>query len=361
MKFSAFKFMTFIFVVFVLNSCNNDDCNNLTEKQGKVNIYIEGDLTNAEAQAQLEEEYGYQTENIYVQYTTQLTEISINANYKLRSIDFKDNNLNLSNITLKGNNTKISNIIIRNSKKNTTILIEGFLEADIVQIFTYGYISDSTIPTSNTTNIVCNDLYKINQQLTFIASIQNNNSIAFNDLKIVEASNPTYYWSFWRGKFNNISFPKLEEMSNLKTSSSDTYTNVPNYILGLSVSSLNFPLLKKINSFYINGKTGIDQLIFPELVSLKDFYVNTYNYFNDPNLIFYNEDRFQFPQLQYCEKFYLFIPSFDSDAVNFYLNKFVSINPFSNKIISLYGEPPTGQGIIDKQTLINNNNIVNTN
>jgi hypothetical protein len=50
--------------------------------------------------------------------------------------------------------------------------------------------------------------------------------------------------------------------------------------------------------------------------------------------------------------------------VNSLLNKFLTVLPVSGKNISLSGQnppaPPTGQGIIDKQTLINSGNFVTT-
>ena len=47
---------------------------------------------------------------------------------------------------------------------------------------------------------------------------------------------------------------------------------------------------------------------------------------------------------------------------NTILNKFLNIQPQSNKFIELSNEvAPTGQGLIDKQTLINQGNLVYTN
>ena len=365
MKLQKILLLTFFITLF---SCTEENYY-LNDDDGKVNVYIEESLTNAEAQAKLLAEIGTQTENIYVQNTTLLTDIVINtANTEnLRGIYIDDNNAQLRNITLQGNNTKISQIIIKNSKQNTNILIEGYTEANIVQIFTYGYKFDEVTGwqtgTTNTTNIVCNDLVKIKQNFNFIASIVDGNNIAFNDLKIVEANNPTYYWCYWRGKFDNISLPKLEEMSNLKTSSTENFTNVPEYNLGLSIENLILPELKKMGEFYLIGQTGINHFIAPKLKTLKAFYSRTFYYpsYNTYETTDFYNDRFQFPLLESCNGIWIEMPNFESTYVNSYLNKFLTLQPVSGKTIRLLGEAPTGQGIIDKQTLIDNGNFVETN
>jgi hypothetical protein len=54
----------------------------------------------------------------------------------------------------------------------------------------------------------------------------------------------------------------------------------------------------------------------------------------------------------------------NSNTINSLLNKFLTVLPASGKNITLSAQnppaPPTGQGIIDKQTLINTGNTVNT-
>ena len=369
MKLQKILLLTLFITLF---SCTEENYYTTTEGLGKVNVYIEENLTNVEAQAKLLVEIGTQTENIYVQNTTLLTDIVINtANTEnLRGIYIDDNNAQLRNITLQGNNTKISQIIIKNSKQNTNILIEGYTEANIVQIFTYGYKFDEVTGwqtgTTNTTNIVCNDLIKIKQNFNFIASIVDGNNIAFNDLKIVEANNPTYFWCYWRGKFDNISLPKLEEMSNLKTSTfGENFTNIPEYRLGLSINNLTLPELKKMNAFSLSGTaTGINHLNVPKLQILNSFFLKTFT--TGDGIVplssyTYSDSRFQFPMLQTCEYFYIDMLGFESTYVNSYLSKFLNVQPVSGKNIRLYGDAPSGQGIIDKQTLIDNGNDVLTN
>ena len=56
--------------------------------------------------------------------------------------------------------------------------------------------------------------------------------------------------------------------------------------------------------------------------------------------------------------------SLSSSQINSILNKMLTVNPVSGKEIYLDQQnppaPPTGQGLIDKQTLTDNGNIVQT-
>ena len=76
---------------------------------------------------------GTLTENIYVQETTQLTDITINFSKNIRDIVIKDN-LELKNITINGNNNIINDLIIGNiynypfDQKMENISIMGIIE-----------------------------------------------------------------------------------------------------------------------------------------------------------------------------------------------------------------------------------------
>jgi hypothetical protein len=70
-----------------------------------------------------------------------------------------------------------------------------------------------------------------------------------------------------------------------------------------------------------------------------------------------------FPMLEYCEDIYLGYNAINSSSVNSILNKFLTVLPLEGKRIFLGQNPPappTGQGIIDKQSLIDSGNSVYT-
>ena len=151
--------------------CTTEEITNIypiAEGLSKVNVYIEGNITNAESQAQLEEEVGSLTENIYVQNTTQLTAITINGNNKLRNVIVDENTLlntlnvhttnNLTSFIVKDSNTqlstinlhgtgKVAEVEIKNSKQNSTILIDGFTTADKITIETLSNTSNNKTAT----------------------------------------------------------------------------------------------------------------------------------------------------------------------------------------------------------------------
>jgi hypothetical protein len=71
-----------------------------------------------------------------------------------------------------------------------------------------------------------------------------------------------------------------------------------------------------------------------------------------------------FPMLEYCEEIDLNNNAINSSGVNSILNKFLTVLPPEGKNIFLSGQnppaPPTGQGLIDKQTFLESGNYVET-
>jgi hypothetical protein len=352
MKSPLLKKTIFLFtVIFLFNSCcKDDDASSIN--QGKVNIYIEGDITNEEAAAKLEAEIGILTENIYIQETTHLTSLTISLNYELRSIIFKDSNINLSEIIIHGKE-KINELKIENSYKDSNILIDGFTSADKILIKT-----QNNNNTNKLTNIICNDLKQVNHFISLFASYSRDNSVLFSDLEIAGKFNSSVYWNNWSGKFIEFDFPLLKEVYNLNMSYNyDNYYNTSG--IGIIKNTLTFPNLEKINYLYFFSDSFVTSYNFPKLKTCVNFEAS----FNTGSLgeTFYTDELFNMPLLDYCQNFRLGILNFNSINVNSYLNKFLTIQPLTGKRIELYGSPPTGQGLIDKQTLINLGNIVNTN
>ena len=77
-----------------------------------------------------------------------------------------------------------------------------------------------------------------------------------------------------------------------------------------------------------------------------------------------NLTNLSFPFLEYCERINLTSNAINSSTVNSILNKFLMVLPLEGKEITLSGQnppaPPTGQGLIDKQILIDSGNYVET-
>ena len=345
--------------------CTTEEITNIypiAEGLSKVNVYIEGNITNAESQAQLEEEVGSLTENIYVQNTTQLTAITINGNNKLRNVIVDENTLlntlnvhttnNLTSFILKDSNTqlstinlhgtgKVAEVEIKNSKQNSTILIDGFTTADKITIETLSNTSNN-----KTANITCNDMQEINKFLAVNTSYTQNNTIAFPHLKIMGKyiSETVYFFSGFSGKYTTFSFPALEEIYNLTLD-------------GLNMDSITFPLVKKMNYFYLYFETNVNHFYFPQLTRCDNIEI----FFNTGTLgtTYYTNTLFNMPLLNYCKNYRLNILGFDNLNAEDTLEKFLTIQPVSGKTIHLSNNTPlTGLGLTYKQTLIDQGNTV---
>lgn len=127
-----------------------------------------------------------------------------------------------------------------------------------------------------------------------------------------------------------------------------------------AISSLLFPVLTTIGGydFDIDNNSNLTTVNFPLLRSIKDINA-TYN----PKLTFIGISSLtsigdDYANLRFNNN------ALPSSQINTILNKFLTVTPATGKQITLSGQtppaPPTGQGIIDKQTLINSGNSVTT-
>ena len=119
------------------------------------------------------------------------------------------------------------------------------------------------------------------------------------------------------------------------------------------ITNLSFPALNKCYSLSISENNLLTSVSFPILTS-SDIGIDA-----NPSLT-----NLSFPNLITCKNFSSFGNSLTVNSVNTILNKLVTVSPSSGKSIFLSEQnppaPPTGQGIIDKQTLINAGNNVST-
>ncbi|OXA75154.1 hypothetical protein B0A58_09290 [Flavobacterium branchiophilum NBRC 15030 = ATCC 35035] len=163
--------------------------------------------------------------------------------------------------------------------------------------------------------------------------------------------------------------PELREVHNLEHYIHVTNLEYPNLSkinnLGIDYGpinqEINFPILEMSNIIGMEVYSGVVNL--PRLLTTKYFAVSGNNsIINTPILVradylhWLSNDNIIMPNLNYCIEYERYPPS--SEAVNNVLNQFININPTSGKHIKLYGYLATGQGIIDKQTLINQGNTV---
>ena len=333
------KFLSLFFII-TLFGCTEENYYTTAEGLGKVNIYIEGNITNAEAQAKLLEQIGTQTENIYVQNTTQLTSIAIIFSTNIRDIIVK-NNPNLKNTTLQGSNNTINEFQIYDGHYMNNIIIKGIVEANAIYL---GHMANN-YNTSEYVNIECRDLVTVNGNLDVKIGQYNHPSINkanFYDLKYINKTidNSIYGECRWWGNYSEFNMPKLE-----------TVEKVNHFI---HVQSVTYPKLKRAKKIRYDYGPNNQTINFPllERVDILERYGDGGGYSYNINL--------NMPILNYCEQAWLY-HNFTSFQVNAILNQFLTINPPSGKYIKIEGAAPSGQGLLDKQTLISNGNTVDTN
>ena len=123
----------------------------------------------------------------------------------------------------------------------------------------------------------------------------------------------------------------------------------------LSLSSISLPFLSKANYIAVEYNKLLTSISFPMLTNLSgELYIGENSLLTSIGI----------PQLTSCNSIYFYGNKLPSSQINALLNKFLTVTPATGKQISLSGQsppaPPTGQGIIDKQTLINAGNSVTT-
>ena len=357
MKATITKIILLFTTFFLVSACCNEENIYITpeDTEGRVNVYIEGDITNAEAAEQLKNEVGTLTQNIYVQHTTQLTEIDIKIVKDLKYI-LIDNNNSLKKTTIEGGGETFVNVI--KIEKNNS-LTEVFIE----KIKNTNFIIYKGTDKQQTEKLICNDLENIYVSLDFSTHINNNNILQFNHLKTIGTradnyiieNNWQYNETYIGGKFNMVVFPKLEEVNYFNTSSynADTIGDTP-----MIIDTLRFPQLKSIETFKSEPFFTVNTLNLPKLEYCKNFYIRGVgNDYISPGT--YENPTINFPVLSYCENFTMMFNHSSAEKINNYLHQFLTIQPINSKILYFEQESfPTGQGVLDQQTLINQGNTI---
>lgn len=211
-----------------------------SQNKGKTSIVITGNITNAEAAAQIAAEVGPFTENVYIGNTTGLTIVDLSGLINVLEFDISDN-ADLISVNLSGLKTIHSGLYIYRNKA-----------------------------------------------------------------------------------ISSISSPQLT------STGGGTFSISENTVL----TSISFPLLTNMGyGMWVTGNPILSSISLPSLT----FIGNSVN---------------------------LSVNALPSSQINTILNKFLTVSPATGKNINLADQnplaPPTGQGIIDKTTLINSGNSVTT-
>jgi hypothetical protein len=329
-------------------------CENPPQNLGIVNIYIEGNISTADAQAKIDAELGTLTENIYIENTTQLTTLSIKLlSNNIRNIRVNENSA-LETLNIDGNGHNMHTMYVYDIGKLTYLNLKGIKRMQTFDVTLRGYT-----PVINNKAIKINDLEILDGFFKFITS-GDNNIFRCPDLKHINYNINTSFGmpSVMVGKFQEIDFSMLEETKWI--------------YFAVDIETLTLPKLKKASALTIvfgqefDIGFGIQNINLPELLDCNtiEIYRTTSN-----DLIYGINPTVNMPNLSQCNNIRLGNLSLDATKINAVLHQFLNIQPAQGKTIDLssssnvnyYNSPPTGQGLIDKQTLINQGNTVITN
>jgi hypothetical protein len=363
-----------VFLLLTFFGCTTENYYTTADGLGKVNVYIEGNLTDAECAAKLKAEVGSITENIYIgsqeNYArlTELTNLELDIPTNVKKIYFTGIYEKLKTIKIKGHGSMpLCEIYVSGGKLTESILVEGFTELK------YMYAGLNGVTLSTYCNVEVKDLQEVSKGFAFTGYPGPNTpnkqfTIKCNDLKYVNKNNVYDIEATGGsigGHFATFSMTGLKDMSNARLGISPIGNQVTlpalekvyelnclasnDYNKNLNI--INLPVLTTIDNIICSG--FLYTINLPVLSIGKGISIGNYTSNHTIN--------FNAPVLNYCLG-YTSNNNHNSSGVNAILNKFLTIQPLSGKYIDLYYEPaPTGQGIVDKQALINQGNNVITN
>jgi hypothetical protein len=387
--------------------------------QGKTTIILTGDVTDAEAAAQLTRELGYNTENIIIDGTTQLTTVdfsgvtnlvslSVSFNDVLTSINFSHLAKVFRNIEIVGNpslaavsfpelvncngtgvtisensvltsidfpvlvNLKKASLVIQANVALTQINFNMLAKSDSVNIYNNSALATLNLPQlTETVNLV----------------IGNNSSLATLNMSAIAKVNSFDLYNF---ALPSINFPQLQITTgiNIAVGSLLTSIDLP-LVTNCSFDSSSCPLLTSLNmpgfvtgSFALSG-SGLTSIALPNLTDCRNLYfignaqLTSVNFSNvqtfSGTIMIINNPALTtvvFPAVIDMGEGYYHLEvqcqnnALTSETVNDILHKLLTFTFVSGNYYQMDQQnppaPPTGQGIIDKQTLIANGNSVFT-
>ena len=268
-----------------------------SQSLSKTSIYLTGDITDAQAAAKIANEFGSNTENIYIKNTTQLTTVDLNSLVTAVTIKI-ENNIALINLNLNGLTTVYNDIDAYNNP-----LLNLTLQS----------LTD------------CGD--KIN--IYILSTLNLPNLLKCKQIQFSQINNFTPPSNLTRCNFISIhEMPYLTSLSfsSLTTCDSMNIENNP-YLTSLSFSSLT-----TCDNMNIQNNHLFSSLSFAALTNVYTLNLNS--------------------------------NALSSTNINSLLNQMLIILPLTGKTIYLNNQnplaPPSGQGVVDKQILIDAGNFVYT-
>jgi hypothetical protein len=387
--------------------------------QGKTSIILTGDVTDAEAAAQLTRELGYNTENIIIDGTTQLTTVDFSGATNLVSLSVSNNevltSVNFShlakvfrsievvgnaaltavsfpelvkcsgtNVTISENsvltsinfpvldNLKKASLVIQANPSLTQLSFNALGKLDSLNLYNNSALSTVSFPV-------------LTQAVSIV--IGNNPSLATLNMSAIASVSMFDMYSF---ALPSINFPQLQISTglNIGLGSMLTTLDLP-LVTNCSFDCSSCPLLTTLNmpgfvagSFAVYG-SGLTSIALPNLTDCRNLYfrdnlqltsvnfsnVQTFSgtimIINNPvltNLVFpaviAMGEGFYHLEVQ-CQN-----NALTSETINDILHKLLTFTFVTGNYYQMNNQnppaPPTGQGLVDRQTLVMAPNTVIT-
>lgn len=387
--------------------------------QGKTTIILTGDITDAEATAQLTRELGYNTENIIIEGTTQLTTVDFSSATNLVSISVSDNEaltaVNFShlakvfrsiefvgnaaltavsfpelvkcsgnNITISGNNvlTSIDFPVLENLKK-ASLVIQANVALTQISFSALGKLDSLNLYNNSALATVS---FPVLTEAVGVV-IGSNPSLATLNLSAIAKVNSFDLYNF---ALPSINFPQLQITTglNIALGSLLTSVNLP-LVTNCSFDLSSCPLLTSLTmpafaagSFAVSG-SGLTSIALPSLTACRNLYfmdnaqLTSVNFSNvqtiSGTIMVINNPALTtvvFPSVIAMGEGYYHLEvqcqnnALTSETVNDILHKLLTFTFVSGNYYQMNNQnppaPPTGQGIIDKGTLVSMANTVIT-
>ena len=385
-----------------------------SQSQGKTSIYLTGNITNAQAAAKIAAELGPYTENIYIKNTTQLTTVDLSALVTISNIEIS-NNSNLNSVNFNNLTTIEDEFNLYQSSAINSLSFPSLLNCSSFQINSIA-ISSLNLPLlSSINNFFLGTSYfgEINNTITSLnfpsvqtiggsfslTGLTSLSSLTFPMLNTVSGSIYLYGSNdIGSSNLTTISFPALTSCAVFDYSGAQgSGSIVPGgiYINGYYNSSLSINL-SSLNTCNSLGIANAGNLNLTSLTSCQSLNLYSISNFSPPtnltsciqlaigsmpNLtslnftslsscadisISYNPllASVSFPALTNSYTINLGSNALPTSKINLLLHQMLTVSPTVQKSIVLSSQappaPPTGQGVIDKQTLINAGNEVFT-
>lgn len=333
---------------------------------GKSTIYLTDDITDAQAAVQIEEEAGPNTENIIIEGTTLLTTIDLSKLKSLLTINISGNQ-NLTSINFD-NLKKIYKDVHIDSNPLLTSLSFPILEKSTSGIFSVSYNNSLTsIGFPNLTNLLTANIENNTNlsSLNFNSLVKGNSGIRIENNNLTTIAFPSLInmsLSITDTHLASIDLPQLTTGAinfncPLTMLNTPVISNCHIYITNSQLTSLNFPTLVSSGVVDLQINNLLTEVSFPNLTNSEAYINISYNQLlssiSIPSLSVINPNNSNFSYYFNAKN-----NALPSSQINYLLNKLTSVNNNPGKEIHLEEQnppaPPTGQGLIDKQTLSTN-------